>query len=180
MTSSAADNSLSRTFKLPKLEQIAFVVDDLHKSIKHWAEVYGVGPFVVREHIEYTKFQFEGEDSAVDYSLAQAWHGDVQIELLQQHNDAPSVLSKFRVPRGCVHHFGTLASDFEADEARMLSMGFKCAQRVVLPNGSLLGFYTGGEILGMVELIWLADGGIGWNKFKEAAKTWDRRSPYLE
>jgi hypothetical protein len=71
-------------------------------------------------------FEHEGKASRVDMSLAIAYSGDLQIELIEQHNDAPS-LDHDVAPgsRGSQHQVGYYCADYEARCQRVLAAGFE-------------------------------------------------------
>lgn len=158
---------------ISKVEQIAFVVPDLDEGMSYWEKTFGVGPFYVRRNVSVAEFQFEGEKSAPVISLAQAWCGNFQIELLQQHNDAPSVLRKFVPSYNTIHHVGVRTRDHAADQATLLAAGYRLVQHVATVSGSVARFYYGGQGFGLVEMIYLPDDGAGWDKMRAAAASWD-------
>ena len=71
--------------------QIGYIVHDLEAAAQRWTDTIGIGPWSIFEHAPITGFQYNGSPSAVDVGIALAFMGDVQIELIQQHNDAPSM-----------------------------------------------------------------------------------------
>lgn len=71
--------------------QNGYVVRDWRRAAEHWSTVMGVGPFFVMEHIEFAECTYRGLPSPIDMSVAIAYSGDLQIELVQQHNDCPSI-----------------------------------------------------------------------------------------
>lgn len=95
--------------------QNGYVVDDWREAAEHWASTLGVGPFFVLEHVEFAECQYRGRPSDIDMSVAIAYTGNYQIELVQQHNDAPSIYTDFleRNPPG-LQHVGTLVDDLDA------------------------------------------------------------------
>ena len=70
--------------------QLGFVVDDIPTAAERWAAVFGVGPFTVLPAME-VACTYRGVDSGVNMQVAAAQLGPVQIELIQQHCDRPSV-----------------------------------------------------------------------------------------
>lgn len=161
------------------IQQVAYVVPDLHKAIGDWVTRAGIGPFTVREHIQYKQFQFDGNDYSVDYSIAQAWHGDLQIELLCQHDDLPSVLTRFPARPSTIHHLGCRIEDFDVGRQQLVERGFREVQRVVAPNGTIAGFFYDENSVGLIELVYLADGGEGWREQQRLAREWDGSSAYV-
>jgi len=55
----------------------------------------------------------------------------VQIELIQQHDGAPSI---YRELRHGVHHLALLAADFEQDSLRLAALGHPLAWALTLPG----------------------------------------------
>jgi hypothetical protein len=135
--------------------QIAYVVDDLDQAIDHWTCKLGVGPFFVRRHVEYQDFSYRGAPSPADVSLAFAYSGETQIELVQQHNDAPSVFGDFVRAHGYgLQHIGVLSDDLYADVARLAKEKIRPVQRCLNANGvETLFFDTDRHPGAMLELI---------------------------
>ena len=72
--------------------QVGFVVRDIHKAMAHWSGVLGVGPWFYKEEVNTTEFSYYGKPSALPkMSIALANSGSLQLELIQQRNDAPSL-----------------------------------------------------------------------------------------
>ena len=95
--------------------QNGFVVADWHEAALHWAEHLGVGPFFVVKHIEFAECRYRGEATSIDMSVAIAYAGEFQIELVQQHNDAPSIYRDFLAANAPgLQHVGALTDDLDA------------------------------------------------------------------
>ena len=98
------------------IKQIAFVVDDIDEAIARWHHEFGVGPFVVaRDTSPLRNALYRGERSkpaAVD--LAFAYIGELQLELIELKNDAPSMYKEV-LERGQrdLQHYGTCVDDFD-------------------------------------------------------------------
>lgn len=84
---------MSRIFG--NVRQNGYVVRDIEAAMKHWVEVMGVGPWFYIEDVKTDWFKCRGVDSDVKMSIALANSGDLQIELIQQRNDAPSLYKEF-------------------------------------------------------------------------------------
>lgn len=94
--------------------QNGFVVSDWREAAEHWAQALGTGPFFVVEHIEFAECRYRGEPSNIDMSVAIAYAGDFQIELVQQHNDAPSIYRDFLENNAPgLQHVGALTEDLD-------------------------------------------------------------------
>ena len=105
--------------------QNGYVVHDIAAAMRHWIEVLGVGPWFYIAHLPVTDFQYRGEPSPVDISLALANSGALQVELIQQRNNAPSLYRDFlNAGHEGLQHIGYGTKNFEADLARVLSAGY--------------------------------------------------------
>lgn len=94
--------------------QSGYVVDDCDAAARHWAETLGVGPFFVLRHIRFKECFYRGEPTDADLSVALAYSGEHQIELVQQHNHAPSIYTDFlkRAPYG-LQHVGAITDNLD-------------------------------------------------------------------
>jgi methylmalonyl-CoA/ethylmalonyl-CoA epimerase len=166
--------------QLGPIMQIAHVVDDLDEAIRTWAKAMSVGPFFLRRHVSYASFDFEGRPCPVDISLAFAYSGDLQIELIQQHNAIPSLyVDGTGAPAAGIHHVGICTTDLEADEAKLAASGFHTVARALSETGTLT-VYLKGPAPCLVELIRLGDNGAFFRRIKQAAEAWDGVSPVAE
>ena len=159
---------------------IAYVVDDIRQAAENWVGTFGGGPFGLIGHIRSKELLFEGRPSDVDFSLAFASRGPLQIELLQQHNDAPSVFRPGGVPWRGVHHVGIRSQDIDADEQKLIDAGMTRIQRGVSPSGTITCFMDGGPELGIVELVQSFDGGAFSRRIEQAAAAWEGVSVFAE
>ena len=84
---------MSRVFG--PLRQLGYVVRDIEAAMRCWTEVNGVGPFFYIERVPLSAFTFRGEPSQPDISIALAFSGTAQVELIQQRNRAPSMYLEY-------------------------------------------------------------------------------------
>ena len=77
------------------VRQNGYVVRDIHAAMDHWINVMGVGPWFYIDRVKTDYFRHRGQDAAVEMSIALANAGDLQLELIQQRNDAPSMYKEF-------------------------------------------------------------------------------------
>ncbi len=140
---------------LVQVMQFSFVVRDLEKAIHHWAETLGVGPFFVLEHVPYQRCLYKGSPSDIDMSVAIAYRGEVQIELVQQHNDAQSIFNEFLSSRGeGLQHIASISSDLSADLALFAEKGVYPVQEGEAENGTRFAYLDTDLIPGtMLELV---------------------------
>ena len=97
--------------------QLGFIVDDLFGEATRWAEVFGVGPFHVLPRME-PACTYRGAASTIDMQIAVAQAGPVQIELIQQYCDRPSVYRDL-VAKGesGFHQVCTATNDYDGKAA---------------------------------------------------------------
>ena len=78
------------------LRQMGFVVRDIDKAMRHWVEVCGVGPWYLDERLPLQGFWYkEQRCDGIHLTIALANSGDVQLELIQQRDDTPSMYRDF-------------------------------------------------------------------------------------
>ena len=133
-----------------RLFQLGFVVDDLFAAARRWVETFAVGPFHVLPRMD-VACTYRGADSMVDMQVAVAQSGPVQIELIQQHCDRPSIYREWRRGRvSGLHQLCTVTPDYEGKRAHYESLGYELAAessggsfRVAYYDTSAdFGFYT--------------------------------------
>jgi methylmalonyl-CoA/ethylmalonyl-CoA epimerase len=109
-----------------KIVQLGFVVTDLHATAMQWTNAWGVGPWFYREHLRNGSYRFRGVPSSPDVSTAMAdWNG-LQIQLVQQHNDAPSPHTEWLERHGGapgLNHIAVAVPDFRSAVERRVAAG---------------------------------------------------------
>ena len=162
--------------------QLGHVVRDMNSALRYWTEVMGVGPFVVlATSVGDRQFFHRGEASAVNFSIAIAYMGDVMIELIMPLNSAPSPYTEFLSSgREGLHHIGLWPADFTKTCEELKQSGFTEVSSIRRPNGTKDIIYcdTPGAVGTMVELAEMTPlrdrflGGI-----KALADNWDGSRP---
>ncbi len=106
--------------------QNGYVVKDIESAMDHWVKVMGVGPWFYVEQVKTDTFRHRGEVSHPDISIALANSGDLQIELIQQRNDAPSMYKEFLdAGREGLQHMSFWTTEYQALYDRALELGYK-------------------------------------------------------
>lgn len=73
------------------VRQVGYVVRDIEQAMRQWVAL-GVGPWFYKQVVVSTEFRYYGQPSALpDLSIALANSGELQIELVQQRNDVPTL-----------------------------------------------------------------------------------------
>lgn len=159
--------------------QNGYVVSDWREAASHWASVLGVGPFFALEHIDFAECWYHGDAADIDMSVAIAYTGRYQIELVQQHNDCPSIYTDFlaRNPPG-LQHVGTLVDDLDAalDENDLRN---RIVQHGRTSAGARFAYVDtvlhDGTMLELIETS--ADMRRTFDYMADAAANWDGRHP---
>ena len=122
--------------------QLGFIVDDLFGEATRWAEVFGVGPFHVLPRME-PACTYRGAASTIDMQIAVAQAGPVQIELIQQYCDRPSVYRDL-VAKGesGFHQVCTATNDYDGKAAHYGARGYELACEIVFGGQRLAYFDT--------------------------------------
>lgn len=101
--------------------QLGMVVQDIDEGIRAASELMGIGPFFIMREVRPEWFKYRGADSPPPLlSLAFAFSGPMQLELIQQHDDEPSAYKEFidRGRQGPQHLSSWSKSHEEYDAAR--------------------------------------------------------------
>ena len=113
-----------------RMFQLGYLVDDLVGAAERWARAYGIGPFHVPPRVE-VACTYRGTPSAIDLQVAVAQAGPVQIELIQQHCDRPSVYTELAAGgRSQFHQICTVTSDYDAAVAHYETLGYELATEI--------------------------------------------------
>ncbi len=139
--------------------QFSYVVDDLDRAAQHWASLLQVGPFFALKHVPYRVCEYRGQPTPVDMSVAIAYSGDIQIELVQQHNDAPSIFQDFLRTRGPgLQHVAIVTENLAEALQAFAQKNVVPIQRGEAENGTLFAYLDTAMIPGtMLELVELPD-----------------------
>jgi methylmalonyl-CoA/ethylmalonyl-CoA epimerase len=157
--------------------QFAFVPKDFDAAVRHWTETMGVGPFYLLENNLLGDGKYLGEPYHCVFSIAIAYWGDVQIELVRQENDAPSI---YKGAEGeALHHTCILTPDIEAARKIAADAGATVlVEGKVGADGYVLYVDTGGGPGTIVEILQMASGSEGlFAMIKAASVGWDGSEP---
>ena len=118
---------MSRIFG--EVRQNGYVVRDIEAALEHWTDVLGVGPFFYFERVPVQDFRYRGEPSPLEVSIALANSGPLQIELIQQRNDAPSMYRDFLAAGNeGLQHVAYWTGEFDARMSRLGKQGYQVGQ----------------------------------------------------
>jgi catechol 2,3-dioxygenase-like lactoylglutathione lyase family enzyme len=168
--------------KLGKRAQLGLVVTDMERTLRYWTEVLNVGPFVLFDtSVGDRQFIHRGQPSPVEFAIAFSYVGELQIEVIQPINDAPSAYQEFLSSgRQGLHHIAFWPEDFTGACNELERSGFKEVCSINLKDGTKNVCYydTPPEIGIMVELVPVTpDRARYFGAIKALADRWDGSRP---
>jgi Glyoxalase/Bleomycin resistance protein/Dioxygenase superfamily len=123
------------------IRQMAFIVEDIDDAIKFWAATLGIGPFFIKREITFAQYRYRGSDAdSPTVSIALANSGFIQIELIQQHDDKPSIYKEHQDSgqRSLQHVSSWLTSvELKRKKADLVRQGYEIAQECVIPSSGV-------------------------------------------
>lgn len=176
-----------RTFALPAsiarlgdIVQLAFMSRDFEAGLRFWSETMGAGPFFVIDRVRFAEARYRGAPAQLDLAVGIGYWGDLQIEFVHQHNDAPSIFQSWQKDgREGLHHVGILVGDIAMAERVCADAGAS-----VLLEGAMSGergrfFYAQmAESAPYLEVIEPTGKLLkGFEYMREAARNWDGCDP---
>ena len=121
--------------------QLGYVVKDLDSAMDHWHQKLGVGPFFVTRRLSFKSFNYLGNPSSPIITMAISHFGETQIELIQQHNDAPSGYQYFlQNGNEGLQHMGVFSDHFEHDLEHCLNRGWHIEHEAISPMDGITKF----------------------------------------
>jgi hypothetical protein len=158
--------------------QIGYVVPDLDAAIDSWLAI-GVGPwFVMRDLTQSATYR--GEPCEVEFSLAFSNSGEVQIELIKQTNDVPSIYTEYLDSgQTGMHQLAWWAPDFEATMAGITAAGYPIVWSGGDDGGVRFAYFEPpAGPAAIIEIMELNDSTRGMGEFiRAAAADWDGSDP---
>ncbi|HUB11368.1 MAG TPA: VOC family protein [Acetobacteraceae bacterium] len=137
------------------LRQMGYVVPDVEAAMRHWVEVCGVGPWFIADKLPLTSFRYNGQrHDDIHMSIALANSGDVQIELIQQRCDTPSMAREFlkRHPDGGLQHWSSWPENYDELYQQALANGYEVCQEGDAPRGRFVYFRREGHPGTVIEM----------------------------
>ncbi|MET0362601.1 MAG: VOC family protein [Sphingobium sp.] len=157
--------------------QVAWIVPDLMEACRKWTRVYGAGPFHVLPRRSATVL-YRGQETVLETQLAITQMGPVQIELIEQPNDTPSVYRDiFGMGEGGVHHMCTFTSDYETTKRHYEGLGYPLIAEI---RGALkVGYFDSFADFGFITEVVEEDAGFRGHLESHAriCAEWDGTDP---
>lgn len=162
--------------------QVGYVVRDIEQAMHEWVRL-GVGPWFYKAEVVSTEFRYYGQPSALpQLSIALANTGDLQIELIQQRDTAPTLYldTLARNGEGAQHLAYWTHDHFDAWCAALVERGYVegHAGRMGAQRGRFAYFVNPALPSAMIEIS-ESTGGKGeyFEQIRRAAQGWDGTEP---
>lgn len=165
---------------LGSIIQVAYFVEDIPQSMKDFTARLQVGPWYVTQPFTPREARYRGRPTEVNLTLAIGFAGHMSFELIQQHNDAPSVyLETVRNHGYGFHHWAVPTSAFDHEVERYRSLGYEAAFTDRTPHGYRIAYMdTTRDLPGMIELVEFTDSmEERYTKMYHASVGWDGSDP---
>lgn len=171
--------------ELGTVRQLAWVVADIEAAMDHWARVLHVGPWFYKPKVGVTRFRHQGveaQNSAglPDLAIAFANSGELQLELIMQRNDAPSMYRDFLQRHGPgMQHIAFWTEHFDAQVQQLHQSGYVEGHAGQVGGRGRFGYYVHPSLPGNVVEVSEQSGGKAefFRQVREAAAGWDGREP---
>ncbi|MFJ3044749.1 VOC family protein [Herbaspirillum chlorophenolicum] len=165
---------------LGEIKQLGYVVEDIEAAMKYWTGTLGVGPFYYMERVPLKNYRYKGQAYDIHNSVALANSGGVQVELIQQRSNTPSMYRDFmQGGRTGLQHLAYWTEDFDRDLQSLLDKGWKVGMSgEVGERGRFVYFETEFHPGTVIELSEVAGPkGKVFRIIREAAEHWDGSEP---
>lgn len=163
------------------IRQNGYVVRDIRAAMDHWVSVHGVGPWYFVERVQLDWFRYRGRESAPEMSIALANSGDLQIELIQQTNDAPSLYKDFLdAGHEGLQHVAYWSTDYQGLLDSALAAGCRIGHEGQIggPQGRFCYFESDAHPGAMIEISDISGPkGAFFEHIREKARTWTGEHP---
>tara|TARA_B110000444_G_C18839904_1_gene598233 strand:- start:2100 stop:2645 length:546 start_codon:yes stop_codon:yes gene_type:complete len=127
--------------KFGPILQVAYVVLDIDEAIKSWNQQMGVGPFAVaRDVAPFSDAKYRGEScDDMRLNLGFAYMGDIQLELIEQLDNRPSIYQEMLEGgnRG-LHHYCFGVEDYTTAYNYAINNGFEPVVQAGNANGGMM------------------------------------------
>ena len=161
------------------VRQNGYVVRDLDRAIEAWLAV-GVGPWLLLRHLAQKGSVYRGTPTAPVVSIGFANSGELQIELIEQEDDSPSIYREFLdAGREGFHHLAWWVEDFDAVARRAAGAGWPLVHSGDTGGLAQFAYYDTGAVTStVIEVMEMTDA-TRWmvTTVRDASVGWDGSDP---
>lgn len=165
--------------QLGPVGQLAYLPSDFDAAVRYWTETMGVGPFFLMENVALGDCKYKGVPTGAVFSIAIAYWGDVQIELIRPENREPSIYTgEYAVTDG-LHHICIFVDSIAEARAACAEAGAEIlVEGTVGADGEVIYVDPGNGPGHVIELLQNMTGADAiFQMIKDAGKDWDGSEP---
>jgi methylmalonyl-CoA/ethylmalonyl-CoA epimerase len=163
---------------LGPITQLAYVPSDWDGTLEYWTKTMGVGPFFLFENIALDDMRYRGAPTDARFTLAIAYWGDIQIELVRGESDAPAHYNGEYGIKDQLHHVLICVDDWDTAMAAVAEAGAEVIVSGSFGGGNVVYVDPGAGPGGLVEILKPGEGTDGlFAMMKDAAANWDGSEP---
>lgn len=159
--------------------QLAYLPTDFDAAVRYWTQTMGVGPFYLLENVALGGMKYRGQPTDAVFSIAIAYWGDVQIELIRAENDAPGIYTGEYAVTDRLHHICIFVDSIAEARAAAAAVGAEIlVEGTVGADGEVIYVDAGGGPGHVIELLQNMSGADAiFQMIKDAGKDWDGSDP---
>lgn len=159
--------------------QLAYLPQDFDAAVKYWTETMGVGPFYLMENVALGEAKYKGVPTGAVFSIAIAYWGDVQIELIRPENREPSIYTGEYAVTDQLHHICIFVDSIAEARAACAEAGAEIlVEGKVGEDGEVIYVDPGAGPGGVIELLQNMTGADAiFQMIKDASVNWDGKEP---
>ena len=165
--------------QLGPVGQLAYLPQDFDAAVRYWTETMGVGPFYLMENVALGDAKYKGVPTGAVFSIAIAYWGDVQIELIRPENSEPSIYTGEYAVTDSLHHICIFVDSIAEARAACAQAGATIlVEGKVGEDGEVIYVDAGQGPGHVIELLQNMTGADAiFQMIKDAAKDWDGSEP---
>lgn len=159
--------------------QLAYLPTDFDAAVRYWTQTMGVGPFYLLENVALGGMKYRGQPTDAVFSIAIAYWGDVQIELIRAENEAPGIYTGEYAVTDRLHHICIFVDSITEARAAAAAVGAEIlVEGTVGEDGEVIYVDAGGGPGHVIELLQNMTGADAiFQMIKDAGKDWDGSDP---
>lgn len=165
--------------QLGEIMQLAYLPSDFDAALAYWTQTMGVGPFYMLPNVQLGEMKYRGAPTDAVFSIAIAYWGDVQIELVRAENDAPSLYTGEYAVTDRLHHVCIVTQSIEVARRICAEAGAEIiVEGAVGEDGAVIYVDFGGGPGHIVEILQPMTGSAElFAMIKAAGENWDGSEP---
>ena len=159
-----------------RIIQNAYYVADLDTAIERFHGLWGLGPFFARRHIGLENVTYHGAPAELDISAAYTQAGDLMLELVTQHNDAPSIFrDRFAAHESGFHHVALDFGDHDTRVAEFNDKGYESVTSFKTSEGRGATYLDTFDLLGHATEIYIVNDSLKalYDEVRSASEQWN-------